>query len=346
MSGHATDLATVERVAYGFGISRPVDAIHPIGAGHINETFLVVTQSADYVVQRINRTVFADPDALMRNVTTVSNHLRGRFVPELVAARHGGWLVHDDSGIWRAWHRVGAETLHAATPDTARAAADLLGRFHLALADLDPGELGETLPYFHDPARRLARLREVVAADPAGRVRETRADIDAALASAPLADAATELVARVPRRVAHNDAKLDNVLFRAGEAVCLVDLDTVMPSAWFWDVGDLLRTASTLVSEDEPDAARAVVDVDLYRAVLAGYRDAVAPGIETGAVEATELDALDLAGRIVTYEQALRFLTDWLAGDLYYRTTRAGQNRDRARVQLSLLASMPGTVGG
>jgi Ser/Thr protein kinase RdoA (MazF antagonist) len=139
--------------------------------------------------------------------------------------------------------------------------------------------------------------------------------------------------------VAHNDAKLDNMLFRGGEAVCLVDLDTVMPGPWFWDIGDLVRTASTTASEDDPQPERAVVDPKLYRAILTGYRSGV-----SSAADAAELDAIEIAGAIVTFEQAVRFLTDWIAGDVYYRTSRSAQNRDRARSQFRLLSSMPGTV--
>ena len=161
-----------------------------------------------------------------------------------------------------------------------------------------------------------------------------------AIAAAPLVALAGQLESRVPRRVTHNDAKLDNILFRERVAVCVVDLDTVMPGAWFWDVGDLVRTASTTAAEDCPEAELAVVDAALYDAVVAGYR----LGVSTGPVTAAELEAVDVAGAIVTYEQAVRFLTDWVAGDVYYRTTRPGQNRDRARAQLRLLASMPGAV--
>ncbi len=159
-----------------------------------------------------------------------------------------------------------------------------------------------------------------------------QAEIAAALAAAPLADIADDLVARVPVRVAHNDAKLDNMLFRAGAAVCLVDLDTIMPTAWFWDAGDLLRTASTAVAEDDPRADTAVVDPERYRAVIDGYCSGLASATSP---ERAEVDAFEHAGAIVTYEQALRFLTDWIAGDVYYGTTRPGQNLDRARNQLA-----------
>jgi Ser/Thr protein kinase RdoA (MazF antagonist) len=336
-------IETVEEAAAGFAIAAPVVSVAPFGRGHINETFLVATGSDEYIAQRINRTVFTEPGALMDNVVRVSSHLRGRFVPEPVAARGGRWLVDVDGEAWRMWRRVaGAETIEVSTPRHAASAAALLGRFHGALADLDPSLVRETLPRFHEPRRRLAALRAVVAADPFGRVAGVGGEIAAAFAAAPLADIAHELVARVPVRVAHNDAKLDNVLFRAGEAVCLVDLDTIMPTAWFWDVGDLLRTAATAAAEDDARPEAAVVDPDRYRAIVDGYCAGIASATTPRPAEA---EALEHAGAIVTYEQALRFLTDWIAGDVYYATTRPGQNLDRARNQLHLLASMPGTVG-
>jgi Ser/Thr protein kinase RdoA (MazF antagonist) len=233
----------------------------------------------------------------------------------------------------------GAEPAGGPTVANAKSAAHLLARFHSAVADLDPSTLTVTLPGFHDPDRRLAALRDVVRDDPCGRAHDVADEIAMAFACAPLVDRAAEFTERVPSRVAHNDAKLDNVLFRDGEAVCLVDFDTLMPGAWFWDLGDLLRTASTSAAEDEPHLDDVSVDPALYEAVVAGYRD----GISETATPA-EMDAIESAGAIVTFEQAVRFLTDWIAGDVYYRTSRSGQNRDRARAQFRLLASMPGTV--
>jgi Ser/Thr protein kinase RdoA (MazF antagonist) len=336
------DAGNVQRVATQFLFSAPLDKIAPFGTGLINDTFLVTTGCDDYVLQRINRSIFGDPRTLVQNVATVSTHLGGRFVPELVAARSGGWIVTDADDMWRAWRRVpGGEACVGVTPMHAASAAHLLGCFHAGLADLAPTCLTETIPHFHDPMRRLARLREAVAADPFGRVERVAAEVDRALATAPLAVLADELVASLPPRVAHNDAQLANVLFRDNEAVCLVDLDTVMPTAWFWDVGDLLRTASTRAAEDDPDPRRSVADPLLVRAILDGYRAGVAAAVKVGTAED---DALEVAGALITYEQALRFLTDFILGDVYYRTTRREQNRDRARAQLALLASMQGTV--
>ena len=165
------DLEAVHRVAAQFEFDAPVETIASFGTGLINDTFLVTTPRDDYVVQRINRSVFGDPRALMQNITTVSEHLGGKFVPELVAARSGDGLVTDADDAWRAWRRVpGADARVDVTPTQAASAAHLLGRFHAGLADLAPTRLTETIPHFHDPTRRLARLREAVATDPFARV--------------------------------------------------------------------------------------------------------------------------------------------------------------------------------
>ncbi len=341
-----TEIDDAARIAARFTLPAPVTTIATFGRGHINETFVVSTAAGDFVVQRINREVFGAPDLLMDNAVLVARHLTTRFMPDLVpkpvAEHDGGWLVHDGDDTWRMWHRVGdADPVDEPTPARVASAAHLLGRFHAGVADLDPDTVHETLPRFHDPNRRLALLRDAIELDPQGRVAGVGAEIAAALDAAPLALLADDLATRVPCRVAHNDAKLDNILFRREEAVCLVDLDTIMATAWFWDVGDLLRTATTRVAEDDPRTELAVVDEVLYEAVLDGYR----AGSSIATPEPAESAALELAGAIVTYEQALRFLTDWIAGDFYYRTTRSGQNLDRARNQLAVLTSMPGTFG-
>lgn len=330
-----TDLEAVARLAARFG--GPVRAVRPFGGGHINETFLAGTPAGDLVVQRINTAVFGDPEAVTGNIVAVVRHLGGALVPEPAATSAGEWLVQDQSGWWRAWRRAagvtGVNSLVAL-----RSAGALLGRFHGRLAGLDPAVLCETLPGFHNPARRLDALRAVVAADPCGRVAGVEPEIEAAVADERLATMAAALMARVPRRVAHFDAKLDNILFRGEEAVCLVDLDTLMPGAWFWDIGDLLRSGSAVGAEDDPDRERAAVVPERYEAILEGYREALSAA---GVAERPELEAIEVAGAVVTYEQAVRFLTDWIAGDVYYRISRPTQNLDRARAQLRLLASMP-----
>jgi Ser/Thr protein kinase RdoA (MazF antagonist) len=331
----------VAHVAGRFALAAPVGSVERIERGLINDSYLVTTAGGDYVVQRINERVFGDPSALAHNVALVTDHLGGALVPGPVAARAGGWLVTHSSGTWRAWRRIDGVAVTDPSLEQLRSAARLLGRFHAALADIAPKRLVETLPRFHDPAHRLARLIESVDTDPVGRAGEMTAEIDAALAAAPLAAQAAEIVANVPRRVAHNDAQLPNFLFRGDDAVCLLDLDTVMSTAWFWDVGDLLRTSAAPAAEDDPDARRNIADPERVRAVLDGYRAGAGAALRPGSPED---DAVEHAGAIVTYEQALRFLTDWILGDVYYRISRPDQNRDRARAQLALFASLQGTV--
>jgi Ser/Thr protein kinase RdoA (MazF antagonist) len=320
----------------------PVTAIRPFGSGHINDTWLAEAATGEYVVQRVNTAVFPDPEAVTANILTVHRHVRGELLPEPVPTATGGaWLLPDGSGAWRAWRRAAGKPRGSADagPAELRSAAELLGRFHGLLADLDPAALTETLPGFHDPGRRLDALRAAVAADPCGRVATVQDEIATAEAAAPLAGLAADLTTRLPRRVAHFDAKLDNVLFDRDDATCLVDLDTLMPGAWFWDVGDLLRSGATTAAEDERDLDRITVGPERHEAILDGYRRGrMASGAPP---DAAELEALDAAGAIITYEQAVRFLTDWIAGDVYYRIHRPEQNLDRARAQFRLLASMP-----
>src|SRR5947209_10612837 len=318
MNGAADDAGrAAERFAAGAGAG----AVRPFGGGHINETFLVAASGGDLVLQRLNLAVFPDPDGLTANILAVHRHLGGNVMPEPVPTVDGDWLLRDGSGVWRAWRRVPeAAPASVSTPSIARAAGRLVGRFHRGVADLDPAALTETLPGFHDPGRRLAALRAAVAADPCGRAAGVAEEIAAAEAGERLVALAADLSARVPRRVAHYDAKLDNVLFSAsGEAVCLVDFDTVMPGAWWWDAGDLLRSASSPSAEDDPAAE---VVPGLYRAVLDGYRDGLLAGDgdgdgdgdggggdDAGGAVPAELEAIEFAGAIVTSEQAVRFLT-------------------------------------
>ena len=327
---------TAARIAQAF--VGPVTAVLPFGAGHINETFLVESPAGEYVLQRLNTAVFPDPAAVTANILMVHRHLRGTFMPEPVAATNGEWLVWDGMDPWRAWRRTPGSPLtgDGASPAMLHDAGRLLGRFHGLLADLDPTALRETLPRFHDVARRVDALRAVMQTDPCGRLATVPDEIAMALEWKSLAEVATGLSARVPRRVAHFDAKLDNILFAGGEAVALVDFDTVMPGAWFWDVGDLLRSGAATAAEDDPDPERAVAVPERYGAIVEGYRHGLG-----GVAAAAELEAVAMAGAIVTYEQAVRFLTDWIAGDVYYRISRPTQNLDRARAQFRLLASMP-----
>jgi Ser/Thr protein kinase RdoA (MazF antagonist) len=318
----------------------PVADVRPFGAGQINETFLVESAAGEYVLQRINTAVFPDPEAVTANIVVVYGHLRGALMPEPVRTPAGEWLVWDGPAPWRVWKRAPGQPLDGAGASSAalHAAGELLGRFHGLVANLNPDSVTETLPGFHDPGRRLDALRAVIADDPCGRVRSVTDEIRMAEEAESLVEVAADLTGRLPRRIAHFDAKLDNILFDAGDAVALVDFDTVMPGAWFWDVGDLLRSGATTAAEDEADLDKVVVAPERYRAIVDGYRHGLS---SAGVPDGGEHEAVGVAGAIVTYEQAVRFLTDWIAGDVYYRISRPTHNLDRARAQFRLLASMP-----
>ncbi len=330
---------TLHRAANRFGWVGVT--IAPVGQGNINDSFFVTTAAGEFVLQRLNQSVFGDIEGLTKNLLSVCGAVGTGVVPQPVAAAPEQWVVDVDGERWRAWCRVPGEVMGVPMDRaTARSAGALLGQFHGQVSELDPKGMVVTLPRFHDLRGRRADLEAAVVADCCGRAAGVSEELDRIRRLDPLVDVAEELVSRVPVRVAHFDCKLDNVLFRDRRAVCLVDLDTVMPGAWFWDLGDLLRTAAANVSEETTDPSQAAADRRLYDAVVAGYLDAVPDNLLT----AEEIEATRAAGAISAFEQAVRFLTDWLVGDLYFRTTRRGHNFDRARTQLNLLASMPAPV--
>lgn len=368
------DSATLARIAAEFDLpGRPL-AAEPLSGGHINEsyrvTFATQSGSASALLQRLNTSVFTRPDHVMENVARVCDHLRsgvtpgpgtgsreaaeaqGRSRPDIAASAPTGVIVPAlirtrdgrthfrtiDGGVWRAFEFVENTytRLTAETPDQARRAAAAFGRFQKQLSDLSGPRLRETIPRFHCTPSRYEAFEAAVARDAVGRVREVAAEIDLARRHAGLAHALTDLheSGAVPERIVHNDAKISNVLFckATHQARCVVDLDTVMPGLSLFDFGDMVRSMASRAAEDEPDPAKVVIDRDLLAAVATGYL------AEAGEF-LTELEQAHLvtAGQVITYEQGLRFLTDYLEGDRYYRTARPAQNLDRARRHFRVL---------
>jgi N-acetylhexosamine 1-kinase len=315
----------------------PVGDAEPLGGGHINRTWLVRAGARRWVVQLLNTSVFADPDALMANAVLVAAHVRSPAGP--APTNDGRWWWHDtDGGAWRVSSFLEG-TSPPPAPLTAATAAEVgraFGAFHRATVDLDPSRLVEVLPDFHNPVRRLGDLDVAVVADRVGRraqAAESLGRLDALRWVGQLAD----VMVAAPVRVAHFDAKPDNVLIddATGSFRAVIDLDTVSAGSLLWDVGDLVRGAACPVAEDCPSADRALLDLDRYRAVMAGYLS------EAGRLlTAEEREGLAVAPLVVTLEQAVRFLADHLDGDRYYRVSRPDHNLARANVALALLASM------
>jgi len=340
-----------------FDIDGELTLITPLQGGHIHDSYVAVIQTPAgprrFVLQRINTTIFTDVDGLMENIGRVTDHLRSKLrdanateldrrVLTLVPMRAGP-LTHraPDGSRWRMTQFIERSTAieFPRSPADAERAGRAFGEFHALLAHLPPPALCETIRHFHDTPRRLAALEQAIAVDSQHRADAIRTEIEFALSRRSLAAALVEPLQRgeLPIRIAHNDAKLSNVLLDAdsGEPLCVVDLDTVMPGTVLFDFGDMMRTILCPAAEDERDLSRVRVNTALFAGLARGYLDATRDFLTS-----TERSLLVTSGLVITYEQGVRFLTDYLQGDAYYRTTRPGQNLDRCRVQFALLKQL------
>lgn len=283
----------------------------------------------------------------MENVHRITAHLQAKSNDErhclsLVSCDDGQHLYDDgDGGIWRAYPFVdGARTFDEAESTTqAREAAAMFGQFQNLLGDLPPPRLHETIPDFHNTPARYRHFHEALERDSQNRAQQCRTEIDCALAYEVAAGRLVDLESAgiLPERIAHNDTKLNNVMFdeQSGKAICVIDLDTVMPGLVLYDFGDLVRSATASASEDEADLSQVSMRMDYFEALVEGY---LSTAIDF--LTAAEIENLPMAGKIITIETGVRFLTDYLAGDKYFRTNSPHQNLDRCKAQFALLASI------
>ncbi len=216
--------------------------------------------------------------------------------------------------------------------------ARAFGEFQCLLADL-PGRLVETIPEFHHTRSRFDALRQAIDEDVLGRAADVQAEIDFAMAREEMVDVVVDLMAagEIAERVTHNDTKLNNVLIDTvtGKAACVIDLDTVMPGSVLYDFGDMVRTTTNLAAEDEQDLSKVEMDIDYFEALVKGYLETA-----SGFLTAKERELLPFSGRLISFEIGLRFLTDYLQGDVYFKTHREGQNVDRCRKQFKMVESI------
>ncbi len=327
----------------------PTVNLEAVEIGHINASWRATTTTGEgYFLQRLNPEVFPDGAAVMRNLGHVTSHLAAkvRHLPDAerralhLLTRAGGSLCWQapDGAWWRIFHYIPHTRTcqHATTTEEAYQVGRAFGLFQAMLGDYHGAPLTETIPGFHDTQARLAALEQVVARNPAGRVTAVAAELACVRARQSYAAILPPLLASgaLPLRVVHNDAKAANVLLdsHSGEALAVVDLDTVMPGTVLYDVGDLIRSVASPTDEDERELTRIAVQTTLVAALMAGFLGACGARLT-----AAERGHLVFAGLLITYEQGVRFLTDYLGGDSYYRTTRPGQNLDRARAQFRLL---------
>lgn len=348
-----------------FDLDGTVAEVEPCRAGHINDTYIAVTRTHTgirrYTLQRINSSVFPRPDLVMHNIGVITGSIGrergnvhdGRAIPALTLVPTGtGEPFHrDDTGAyWRCYRYVEGIT-YSQTPggakglSVAREAARAFGRFMEYLNGLSPDSLHVTIEDFHNTPARFARLREVIAGDPCGRVAHAGREIDAVLSCEERCGAITVPLGGggIPLRIAHNDTKINNVVFDDGRpedprALCVIDLDTVMPGSPLFDFGDLVRSSVCRRPEDETDLDSVRVDQEIFESIAGGFLNYP----EGGGPSLTQLERelLVTACLVITLETGVRFLTDYLSGDVYFRIKRPGHNLDRARAQFRLLAEM------
>ncbi len=327
----------------------------PYGSGHINRTFRVKTTgrgARDYILQRVNENVFKDVPGLMRNIERVTSHARKKLAavrgadPDretltLIPARDGWpyWRAADGA-CWRLYLFIVRSRSYDIVDSPAKAfeGGRMFGRFQKMLADL-PGEpLVETIPDFHNIEARLDRFRAAVARDPRRRAGAVRAEIAFVDQRADEMKVILSLGRQgaIPLRVTHNDAKFNNVLFDENDkGLCVIDLDTVMPGYVHYDFGDSIRTATNTAAEDEADVSKVATDLSLFEGYARGFLS------ETHEVlTPAEIEHLAFAGRLLTFTIGLRFLTDYLDGDAYFKIAFPDHNIRRARAQFALLASI------
>ena len=318
----------------------------PYGCGHINRTYLVATAGGRcYILQKINHHTFRDVAGLMENIELVTEHLRRkspdpRSVLTLIRTKDGKSYLEADDGYWRVFRFV-EDSICLQQPESDAdfyESAVGFGTFQQLLSDFPAEKLHETIPNFHNTPDRYRAFHETLTRDPMHRAAQVQPEIEFALArQAEMAALQTALTAgELPLRVTHNDTKLNNVLLDAKtrRALCVIDLDTVMPGSSLYDFGDSIRFGAATAAEDERDLAKMEMSLERFRVFTRGYVRSC-PGLTQ-----KELELLPLGAKTMTMECGVRFLTDYLDGDHYFTVHREGQNLDRARTQFKLVADM------
>jgi Ser/Thr protein kinase RdoA (MazF antagonist) len=289
-----------------------------------------------YIFQKINTLIFPDPDALMENIRRVTEHIRSKHPDDPRCTL----TVLDYSRPWRQYVFIdGARTYDLIErPEQAYKVARAFARFQNDLADLPAPRLHEILPHFHDTRARLAQLDAALAADVKGRAKEVAAELAFVDARRDEAGRILDLMASgdIPERITHNDTKINNVMLDdvTGEGVAVIDLDTTMPGCALYDFGDMVRTSTAAAAEDERDLAKVFSRREYFEQLVRGYLS------EAKFLNQAELDNLAFSGRLITLTIGIRFLTDYLAGDVYFHTTCPDHNLVRCRTQFKMVESM------
>jgi len=334
--------------AHEFALDGKPVYYQPYGNGHINNTYLVLDDTARlYVLQKINQYVFKNPLHVMENVKAITEHLRPqvderRKALTLIPTKSDHeWLVDSDGEYWRTYFFISDSIClqQASSLQDFKECGVAFGKFQQQLADFPAATLHDTIPHFHDTPHRYGLFKEVLANDPAGRAKDVAAEIEFALAREEYAHTLMRLLAAgdIPLRVTHNDTKLNNVLFDRDtmKPICVIDLDTVMPGLSVNDFGDSIRFGASTGAEDEVDLSKVNLSLPLYEAYATGFLESCGDNLT-----ACELEHLRDGVKMMTLECGLRFLTDYINGDKYFTIKRTNHNLDRCRTQFKLVTEM------
>lgn len=332
-------------------------SVLPYGSGHINDTYRIETAEStgpNYILQRINHKIFKNVPGLMDNIDRVTRHIRMKLenTPGANPDRQGLTLIptydqksfyqDPDGNFWRMYIFIEDNRSYdiVDTPEKAFEGGRMFGKFQSMIADLPGGPLHETIPNFHNIEMRLETLRKTIEADPAGRASLVTAEAQFVLERAEEMGTILRLGQQglIPQRITHNDTKFNNVLLdKNDQGLCVIDLDTVMPGYVHYDFGDSIRTSTNTGAEDDPDLSKVEMDIRLFEAYTKGFLQ------ETrSTLTATEIENLALAGKLFPYIIGVRFLTDYVDGDNYFKIKHEHHNLQRARAQFKLLRSMEG----
>jgi len=347
----------IEReVVAAFALPQGTPEMIPFGNGHINDTFRLVYEtengSRKFILQRMNKGIFTKPVELMENVMNVTEWLKKKIIanggdPEretlntILAKAGKPYYVDSEGEYWRVYLFISGATSYdqVEKPEDFYESAYAFGNFQRLLADYPAKELHETIVNFHNTASRFETFKKVLAADVCGRAAGVQEEIQFVLDHEAFAHVLCDLEAsgEMPTRVTHNDTKLNNIMIddATGKAICVLDLDTVMPGLAVNDFGDAIRFGANTGAEDEQDLTKIQLDLTLYEAFTKGFVEGLG-----GALTDIELDHLPTGAMMMTFECGMRFLTDYLDGDNYFKIHREGHNLDRCRTQFKLLKEM------
>lgn len=339
----------LENICNNFKIERKILSVIPYGSGHINDTFKVTAENKNYLLQRVNHSIFKNVEGLTGNIKKVTQYLREKVksqklkvkVLTTIETTDGNFIFKDDDGnYWRIFHFIENSKSFdlVENKNVAFEGGKAYGRFMLLLDDFPTKDLVETIPQFHDIQFRLDNFYLIMEKDATKRVGGAKKEINFVHSRAEEMKQIKQLGEKklIPLRVTHNDTKINNVLFNSkNEGICVIDLDTVMPGFVHYDFGDAIRTFTNTADEDEKDLTKVSMNMEYFKAFSSGFL-----GEMRDVLNNAEINTLAFSAKLMTYVIGLRFLTDYLDGDVYYKTKYPEHNLTRARAQFKLLESM------